>query len=164
MSGRDPQTMSIFRRTARRRPKYRALFAQAIEHPAHGCDYVLASEHPDELVDLGIFLHQPIFFSFGQATGYDHSANSAPCFQFEHFLDGPMRFFPGVGNEPAGVYYNEIGARGLLYQSITVQAQQARHALGIDQILRTSKTDKGVTAFGGIFHHDNDHITPSGKK
>ena len=61
------------------------------------------------------------------------------AFQIQHFFDGPMRFFPGVGNKPAGIYDHEIGARRLLDQAKTVQPQQARHPLGVDQILRAAQ-------------------------
>ena len=76
--------------------------------------------------------------ALGQAAGDDDAPGPPPHFEPQHLADDGERFVAGVGDETAGVDDDEIGPVGLGHQPIALQAQQARHPLAIDEVLRDS--------------------------
>src|SRR5262249_9953242 len=98
--------------------------------------------------------------AFGETAGDDDGADAALLFQLEHLADDAERFLPRWLDEAAGVDYDDVGAVGIGHERIAVLRELAQHALRIDKVLRTAKTNKRVSAFG--MGHAAEYLGGSG--
>jgi hypothetical protein len=94
---------------------------------------------------IGTFGQKRIVLAFGQAAGDDDPSDLPGTLELKHLVDRFERFFPGVFDESAGVDDHKVRFLGILDQLVATLLEDPEHLLAIDEIFRTSQTDKRVS-------------------
>ena len=99
MPRRDPQARAIGKRRCGGGAKHAPLLIEAADEAVRNFGDLLAAENADDVIDVGAFFEQGLFFALRQAPGDDYPTRVAAALEIEHFVDrgvaGPD--FHGMG-------------------------------------------------------------------
>jgi hypothetical protein len=150
---RDAQPLVVGQRPGRCRAEQRLLLVESLHHPPGSRGNLIATEHPDELIDARQGLKQLILVAFGQAAGDDDAAQLPSLLQGEHLANHGVRLAPGIADETARIDDDEIGPLRFSYKLIPLLAKQTGHSFAIDEVLWAAEADEGIGSSGAIFGH-----------
>jgi hypothetical protein len=101
-----------------------------------------------EHVDIGEAPAQAVAVALHQATGHDHTAQSAGGLAFQLGADRRVGFFARRPDERAGVDHHHLGLVGVAGDEQARFGHARQDQLGVDQVARAAQVDQGHT--GGL--------------
>ncbi|MCY2926901.1 MAG: CDP-alcohol phosphatidyltransferase family protein [Planctomycetota bacterium] len=128
--------------------------------PPHRVDDPLAIVHTDDRVDSGRVLEDPFSVAIDQTPGDDDSLRPPRRLMRQRLADHAQRFFPRRPEEPAGVHHDHVGVFHRRADHELPPRQQAKHLLGVHEVLGTAQGNQGDFGLLAIGH--GDHDTPPG--
>ena len=127
---------------------------QVAHDPVGHAGDLLPPEDADHLVDLRHLVQQHLALPFRQAPCDDHSLELARPLAVEHLANDPQRLQPRGVDEPAGIDDHHVRLLAVGDEHVAVLGQEAEHALGVNEVLRTAEADEGESSLhGGLIVH-----------